>query len=476
MSFRQRLTVVAAVAVAVAVVLASVVIFLVVRAQLRAQVDDSLRKKAAEVVEQHHEQVIVTPDGRRLRQFQTPTIDAYGSYVQLVTSAGGVIVRPGVTPPFRPGERARAVASGQAGAFFDDVALDETHVRVLTTPVESGLALQVARSLEEVDGTLGRLGVILVFVCVGGIAIAMGLGWVVSRAALSPVRNLTEATEHVTSTGDLSNRIEAAGTDEISRLASSFNAMLEALEKSLDNQRQLVADASHELRTPLTSLRTNIEVLGLAQDMNGDERKRLLRDVVSQLEELTVLVGDLVELARGNEPVEAIEDVELDLLVRRAADKARRRWVDVRFDVSAKPGVVSGSPERLERALSNLLDNAGKWSPPGGVVEVTTENGNVSIRDHGPGIASADLPYVFDRFYRAPSARSMPGSGLGLAIVREIVEAHGGRVTAENAPGGGAVFNLSLPSSNDTDARASTTGRDPLDRARERSGSPGSSS
>jgi two-component system sensor histidine kinase MprB len=463
MSFRQRLIVVAAIAVAVAVVLASVVIFFVVRAQLRAQVDDSLEKKAAEVVDQHHEQVIVTPDGRKLRQFQTPTIDAYGSYVQLVTSRGGVIVRPGVTPPFRPGERARAVASGRADAFFDDVDLDGAHVRVLTTPVETGLALQVARSLEEVDGTLRRLGVILVFVSVGGIAIAMGLGWVVSRTALSPVRLLTEATEHVTSTGDLSNRIKAAGTDEISRLASSFNAMLDALEKSLENQRQLVADASHELRTPLTSLRTNIEVLGIAHEMNESERKRLLADVVSQLEELTILVGDLVELARGNEPVAAIEDVELDLLVRDAVDKAQRRWPGVRFEVSTRPEVVRGSPERLERALSNLLDNAGKWSPRGEVVEVTVQKAGVSIRDHGPGIAASDLPHVFDRFYRASTARSMPGSGLGLAIVREIVEAHGGRVTAENAQGGGAVFTVNLPSSGHTESRASATevGRGP---------------
>jgi two-component system sensor histidine kinase MprB len=462
MSFRRRLIVVAAIAVAVAVVLASVVIFFVVRAQLRRQVDDSLEKKAAEVVEQHHRQVIVTPDGRTLRQFQTPTIDAYGSYVQLVTSAGEVIARPGVTPPFRPSEQARNVAAGEIEAFFDDVDLNGTHVRVLTTPVETGLALQVARSLEEVDASLRRLGVILLFVSIGGIAIAMGLGWVVSRAALSPVRNLTEATEHVTSTGDLSNRIKAAGTDEISRLATSFNAMLDALEKSLQNQRQLVADASHELRTPLTSLRTNIEVLGLAHEMEEDERKRLLADVVYQLEELTVLVGDLIELARGNEPVAAMEDVEMDHLVRHAVDRAQRRWPDVRFEVSTQPGVVRGAPERLDRALSNLLDNAGKWSPPGGVVKVAVEDAEVSIRDHGSGIAASDLPYVFDRFYRASTARSMPGSGLGLAIVREIVEAHGGRVTAENAPGGGAIFNVRLPSSERAEVgRTTEAGRQP---------------
>lgn len=445
MSFRQRLTVVAAIAVAVAIVVASLITFLVVRAQLRAQVDDSLERKANDVIEQHHRQVIVTPDGRRLRQLAIPTIDAYGSYVQLVTSTGGVIVRPGVTPPFRPGERSRAVASGEANAFFDDIDIDGTHVRVLTTPVEPGLALQVARSLEEVDGTLRRLGVILLFVSVGGIAIALVLGWIVSRAALAPVRDLTQATEHVTSTGDLGSRINASGSDEISRLATSFNAMLDALEKSLASQRQLVADASHELRTPLTSLRTNIEVLGLAHEMDERERKRLLADVVSQLEELTVLVGDLVELARGNEQALAMDDLELGDLVERAVDRARKRWTGIRFELLVEPSVVRGVPERVDRAVTNLLDNAGKWSPPGGVVEIKVCNGEVSVRDHGSGIDDSDLPHVFERFYRADDARSMPGSGLGLAIVREIVEAHGGRVTAGNAPGGGAVVTLSFP-------------------------------
>jgi two-component system, OmpR family, sensor histidine kinase MprB len=447
MSFRQRLTLVSAAAVAVAVVVASVVIFFVVRAQLRTQVDDSLEQKATEVIEQHNTEVIVTPDGRRLRQLHTPTIDAYGIYVQLVTSGGAVIARPGVTPPFRPGSDARAVASGATRGFFDDVNLNGTHVRVLTSPIEPGLAVQVARSVEEVDGSLRHLALILVFVSVGGVATAIGLGWVVSRAALSPVRNLTEATEHVTSTGDLSGRIEATGSDEVSRLASSFNAMLDALEQSLENQKQLVADASHELRTPLTSLRTNIEVLGLAHEMDELERKQLLADVVSQLEELTVLVGDLVELARGNEPVAAIHDVELDSLVRRSVDKARKRWPTVRFQVSTVRSVVRGAPDRLERALSNLLDNAGKWSPLGGVVDVRVVDGEVAVRDRGPGISDADLPHVFDRFYRAAAARQLPGSGLGLAIVKQVVEAHGGHVTVENAPDGGAVFTIQLPES-----------------------------
>jgi two-component system sensor histidine kinase MprB len=318
---------------------------------------------------------------------------------------------------------------------------------VYTAPMGGNLAVQVARSLTEVNGTLQRLGLILFGVAAAGIAIAVLLGRGVAQAALAPVRKLTDATEHVTSTGDLSGRIEAAGTDELSRLARSFNTMLEALESSLQTQRRLIADASHELRTPLTSLRTNIEVLGRSQEMEEAERKRLLDDVVSQLEELTVLVGDLVELARGNQPVFEIEDVRLDSLVEAAVERAQKRFPRVDFAMSLEPSVARGSPERLDRAVTNLLDNAAKWSPSGGRIEVRVADSEISVRDHGPGIDAADLPYIFDRFYRASSARGMPGSGLGLAIVRQVAESHGGSVAAENADGGGARFRLRLPES-----------------------------
>jgi two-component system sensor histidine kinase MprB len=269
----------------------------------------------------------------------------------------------------------------------------------------------------------------------------------VAQTALAPVRKLTDATEHVTSTGDLSGRIEARGTDELSRLAGSFNTMLEALEKSLQTQRRLVADASHELRTPLTSLRTNIEVLGRAREMGEAERRRLLDDVVTQLEELTVLVGDLVELARGNEPVFEVDEVRLDSLVDAAVGRAQKRFPEVEFTVTLEPCVVRGLPERLDRAVGNLLDNAAKWSPHGGEVEVGVRDGEIWVRDHGPGIDADDLPYLFDRFYRASSARGMPGSGLGLAIVRQVAESHGGSVSVENAEGGGARFRLEVPTS-----------------------------
>ena len=266
-----------------------------------------------------------------------------------------------------------------------------------------------------------------------------------TRTALAPVRRLTEATEHVSETRDLERRIPSDGRDELSRLAASFNTMLEALADSARAQRQLVSDASHELRTPLTSLRTNIEVLARGQSMAPDERDRLLRDIVDQLAEMTALVAELVELARGDQRPLRPEDVRLDLVVADALERVRRNWPGVEFQAALEETTVDGTRATIERAVSNLLDNAAKWSPPGSRVEVSVREGQVVVRDRGPGIDDDDLPYVFDRFYRAPGARGMPGSGLGLAIVRQVAQAHGGDVVAENAEGGGTRLRLTLP-------------------------------
>src|SRR5205085_8312322 len=255
--------------------------------------------------------------------------------------------------------------------------------------------------------------------------------------ALEPVRRMTGATEKVAETGDLSERIETHGADELSRLGASFNAMLAALEDSTRKQRQLVADASHELRTPLTSLRTNIEVLAGERTLPPGERERLLHDVIEQLGEMTTLIAGLIELARAEEQPDEPEDVRLDLVAADAVERARRNQPGVEFETDLHESLVHGVPSTIERAVANLLDNAAEWSPPGGPVEVGVRGGTVTVRDHGPGIEPEDLPYVFDRFYRARSARGLPGSGLGLAIVRQVAEAHGGEVVAERAHGGG---------------------------------------
>jgi two-component system sensor histidine kinase MprB len=445
LSFRVRLTLVAAAAVALAVVLASVVVYTVVRDQLRDEIDQSLEERAVQVsrIGLGAEE---GPGGEFFLRIPRPLLGGPGGYVQLVQAEG-----PAIRPPEEPegipvSDDARRVAAGEADAFFTDSTVNGTHVRVLTFPYAfaEGYAVQVARPLNEVDDSLGRIRTLLIVIALAGIAVAVGLGLLVSRAAVAPVTRLTEATERVTETGDLSERIDAGGQDELSRLAGSFNTMLGALEESARAQRQLVADASHELRTPLTSLRTNFEVLMSERELAPDERRRLLDDVVEQIAEMTALIAGLIELARGDEHRSEPEDVRLDLLTADAVERARRDRPAVAFATDLSESVVRGVPGSLERAIANLLDNAAKWSPPGGEVEVRVEEGAVTVRDHGPGIADEDLPFVFDRFYRSPTARTMPGSGLGLAIVRQTAEAHGGAVTAERAEDGGTRVTLKL--------------------------------
>jgi two-component system sensor histidine kinase MprB len=278
-----------------------------------------------------------------------------------------------------------------------------------------------------------------------GVAVAAGLGLVVARGALGPVERLTQAAEHVAETQDLAAAIEVDRNDEVGRLAQAFNAMLAALSESRQQQERLVRDAGHELRTPLTALRTNIELLARAAAMPADQRAQLLADATVELEELSALVEEVVDVATdtaiAREPVVVLR---LDELVERVADRAGRR-TGRKYLVTAEPSEIDGREAALERAVGNLLDNANKWSPDGAEVEVTLERGRLTVRDRGPGLEVGDLDRVFDRFYRADSARSMPGSGLGLSIVKRIVEEHDGDVFAENHSDGGAVVGFELP-------------------------------
>jgi two-component system sensor histidine kinase MprB len=437
MSFRARLAFVAAAAVALAIVSASFVIYFIVKDELRSPIDDSLRRSAQNIQSLPPEEVL-----RGLFHLRAELGGAPG-YPQVVKPDGTTVLLGGATTPLPVNDHDIEVARSEAGTFLRDAHAPRTHVRMITFPV-GGVAVQVVRPLTEVDHSLGRIENYLILISGGGIAIAAALGLLVSRAALAPVRRLTAATETVTETGDLSQRIDASGRDELTRLAASFNTMLGALEESTRAQRQLVADASHELRTPLTSLRTNIEVLASDRTLPPGERERLLKDVVEQLGEMTTLIAELIDLARGEQLTAEPEEVRLDLVAADAVERARRNQPSVTFITNLKESVVQGVPSTIERALANLLDNAAKWSPPGGEVEVGVEDGTVTVRDHGPGIDEEDLPYVFDRFYRARSARGLSGSGLGLAIVRQVAEAHGGAVVAERADGGGTRVVLRL--------------------------------
>lgn len=317
-------------------------------------------------------------------------------------------------------------------------------MRVFTVGVGPRGAVQLARPLTEVDNELSRLVVILVAIGAAGIALAALLGAVVARTSLAPIARFTRRTEGLAGSAEVAQRLQVDGRDELARLASSFNRTLDELERSVQAQRQLVADASHELRTPIASLRANIEVLEQAERLSATERESLRRDVVAELDELTGLVSDLVELARGGKPSAALDEVRLDEVVSAAIVRSQRRSQRASFHVEIEPTLVSGDASRIDRAVANLLDNALQWSPPGGVVDVTLRDGVLSVRDRGPGFADGDLPHVFARFYRADGARGRPGSGLGLAIVKQAAESHGGHVEAANAAGGGACVTVSF--------------------------------
>jgi two-component system, OmpR family, sensor histidine kinase MprB len=437
MSLRRRIALTAAVAVAVAVVLGSLVAYAVVRDTLRGQIDASLQGPAGGVSFTREVPPGAVPQMDPLEQ---PAILIQRVEGDRVFAPGGEQQRLG-----DPRE-VQAVADGTRPPYFDEATVDGVHVRFFTTRAPNGTAIQLARPMTEVDDALSRLRIGLGLLALAGIALAVFLSRFATRHAVRPVTELTETAEHVARTRDLSRRIEAQGDDELARLAASFNTMLEALDESQRAQRQLVADASHELRTPLTSLRTNLEVLGSRRDLPVADRERLRRDLVAQLEELGELVGDLVELARdGEAPADPPEPLRLDELVAAAVARAQRHAPQVTFTTALEPSEVTGERGRLDRAVANLLDNAAKWSPAGGSVEVTLRDGELAVRDHGPGIAPDDLPHVFDRFYRATAARGRAGSGLGLAIVRHVAELHGGTVRAEAAPGGGALLRLALP-------------------------------
>jgi two-component system sensor histidine kinase MprB len=345
-----------------------------------------------------------------------------------------------------------AAAHDAPTAVLSDRETAGVHLRVMTVAIPGAGAFVFARSLNGVDDVLGRLRWVLVLLCIAGTALAAAASRVFARRVMAPVADLTAAADHIEATGDLHRRIEGAGDDELGRLARRFNAMLDrlgasqaALGASLRSQQRLIADASHELRTPVTSLRTNAEVLREAPDLSEAERDALLGDVVAQAEELGALVADIIELARDGDPGASVEDVRLDRLVEEAVERAHRHAPGVIFEMALAPCVVEAAPDRLGRAVNNLLDNAAKHSPHGGVVEVRVERGELSVRDHGPGVDAADAPHVFDRFYRGAGARDRPGSGLGLAIVRQVAQARGGDVTVQDAPGGGALFRLALP-------------------------------
>ncbi|MFI0900856.1 sensor histidine kinase [Streptomyces sp. NPDC020983] len=454
LALRSRLALLTAAAVAVAVAAAAFACWFITRDQLVTQLDSTLRSQLetqAARADGYVDAIIhpcqtSAPSGDNLPPGLTS--------VQVVTADGQRCLGAGAVPVKVQGNDV-AVADGTRDSAAHDTRTDSGHrVRALTEPlyrgqVRTNLAITVSRPLDEIDRTLDHLAWLLLAVAGIGVVGASTAGLWVARTGLRPVDRLTEAVEHVAATEDLNVRLPVEGEDEIARLGQSFNAMTAALASSRDRQQQLIADAGHELRTPLTSLRTNIELLerseATGRSLPPEDRRELLASVKAQMTELAALIGDLQELSRPDSAAPSLTVVPLHEITGTALRRARLRGPGLTIGADLAPWYVRGEAAALERAIVNLLDNAVKFSPPSGAVDVSLHQGRLTVRDHGPGIPAEELPHVFERFWRSPSARSLPGSGLGLSIVARTVHQAGGTITLAPAEGGGTLATVLLP-------------------------------
>ena len=439
-SLASRVAVLTTVAVGLSITVLAFTAFVVMRQQLMSSLDQSLLNRAHKATA---DSALSEITARGVPPWVLGAADVRIIYISLDGPPSGTDI-----PHFSLGRPEYDVVTGQRRSAVRTLVTEEgERFRVATVSAGSGQALVLAQPLAPNDRTLEKLGGVLFVFGALGVLTALLAGWLVARNGLRPVRRLTSAVERIAVTEDLTPlRIE--GDDEVARLATAFNQMLLALGASRDRQRRLVADASHELRTPLTSLRTNLDLLRQAEGNTAlppEARLELLDDVRGQIEELSALVGDLVELARDEPMTHVVAQVDLADVVERAVTRVRRRAQGISFDVAANPWLVVGDSSSLERAVTNLLDNAAKWSPSDGTVTVRLTNGVLVVDDHGTGVAEADRPHVFERFFRSEESRAMPGSGLGLAIVLQVVVRHGGRIEVSQAPAGGARFTLWLP-------------------------------
>ncbi|GAA2535434.1 HAMP domain-containing sensor histidine kinase [Mycolicibacterium diernhoferi] len=445
-SLRWRVMLLAMSMVAMVVVLMAVAVYAVVSRSVYDDIDTQLHSRAQLLIESGS---LSADPGKAIEG------TAYSDVNAMLVSPGRFVYtanQQGQTLPL--GAPEKAVVQGELLMSLRTV----NNQRVLAVHLADGNSLLISKSLAPTLALLNRLGTVLAIVGASGMAVAAISGGMVARAGLRPVARLTQAAERVARTDDL-HPIPVIGTDELARLTDAFNMMLRALAESRERQARLVTDAGHELRTPLTSLRTNVELLMAAQapgakQLPEGEMAELQADVIAQIEELSTLVGDLVDLTRDDAGVAIREKVDLSDVVDRALERVRRRRNDIEFNAELIDWEVDGDMAGLSRAVLNVLDNAAKWSPPGASVLVRLQqrdalHAELVISDHGPGIPPHERELVFERFYRSTSARAMPGSGLGLAIVKQVVLKHGGTLQIEDAvPGGdpaGTSVRIVLP-------------------------------
>jgi len=447
MSLRLRLTLVVATTFALVVVGCVYAAHVSARHQLRAATDTFLRQRSDRFTRApnnfpHGGQ----PDPDRDNDHPGgPTLADPDALTQLLSSRGTVASYIAGQPALPVDARDRAIAQQGGAPRFRDVRVGDDSYRMLTIALPGGGAAQIARGIDADNALLSTIDTRLLLIALAGTVIAASLAWFIARRMTRPIEELTASATLVATTMDFDHPIAVTRNDEIGTLATGFNRMLDALRTSREQQRRLVMDASHELRTPLTALRTNMDLLRRAHTYDDAQRAELLGATDVELRELTDLVSELVELATDTRSEEVVLPVDLGDVADRVAERQERRSHRTITVTKDDPAVVDGRVNLLERAVSNLLDNALKFSPPDRPVDVVVRGTAIEVRDRGEGIPPEDLPHVFDRFYRSTTARRVPGSGLGLAIVEQIVELHGGRVTLAARAGGGIVARLELP-------------------------------
>jgi two-component system sensor histidine kinase MprB len=459
-SLRRRITAAVALAVAAVAVTLGVTGYLSTRSHLIGEIQHQLRGLVSPILRAHAslgERSTSSRPASTSGRIPAPLLGGAPGYFQYVYPADGVVAALGGKPQLPVDARVLRIARQARGSFFSTARVSGVHVEILTVgdPYHDR-AIEVALPLTEIDSVVHELLLTYGLLVGGGVLLAVLLGAAIGKVALTPIQRFTKQTHGVTSALDHPRRLEETGAAELRELAVDFNRTLDALERSIHAQRHLILDASHELRTPMSSLRSNIQIFLEAHRLPEEERTGLRDAIIAELDELTQLVADVVELARGSTPSEHTEPIELDDIVKDAVARAQRRAPELSFSLELEPTVIVNAPDRVSRAVTNLIDNARKWSLPGGQIEVVLRGGLLCVRDHGPGFKEEDIPSVFDRFYRANEARRMSGSGLGLAIVKQAAEAHGGYAMASNDPDGGAVLRVSFgsePTPVDTSAR-----------------------
>ncbi|MFI6172866.1 ATP-binding protein [Nocardia sp. NPDC051052] len=448
-SLRARIALFCVAAIALALAGMGLAAYAVVAHELDSSLDLGLRREATRISRTVATDADVATASGPCRYLTAP------SCVQVVTADGRIESEHDPNQPLPVDSATMAVAAGSRPAYFSDISLDGYRLRMYTAPIHSGSAVQIAQRSDPVDTSLRRVAYALLAAAAIGTLLAIAAGLFAARRSVAPVTALTTAAERIAGTRDPRHHITVTGPDELQSLAGSFNAMLDELDQALTAERdsraaqhRLIADASHELRTPLTALRTNIDLLGRASRLSSAQLDETASALRTQSDELSGLVTDLIDLARADDPSaspETLEDLRLDLLVADCLHAAERHWPTVAFESDLHPTTIQGAPARLARAITNLLDNAAKFSPPHASIHVALHQHDLTVRDHGPGIPPPDLPHIFDRFYRSTAARTKPGHGLGLAIVKQVADLHGATPTAEPAPNGGTVFHLTFP-------------------------------